>query len=143
MVLGEGFGPPLLVFIESEEIVKNFKFKKILNDLRSNPRVMVAADVYASGRDYGCDDQEARELVRRILWDTKAQMILSRVFRAGYSRALIDIEEEVKFYERREILGERKRRAAEFLDLLPDVPVKDELYNVINLALEDLEYEGN
>lgn len=75
--------------------------------------------------------------------DTKAQMIMSSVFRVGYSRALIDIEEEVKFCDRREILAERKRRAAEFLDLIPGVPVKDELYNVIHLALEDLEYEGN
>ena len=123
--------------------MKDFKFKKILNDLRSNPHVMNASDAYAAARDYGCDDQEAREFVSAIFRDTRSQMLMSSVFRAGYSRALIDIEEEVKFYERREILGERKRRAAEFLDLLPDVPVKDELYNVIHLALEDLEYEGN
>lgn len=123
--------------------MKDFKLKKILNDLRSNPRVMNAADVYAAGRDYGCDGQEARNLVSGIFNDTKAQMIMSSVFRVGYSRALIDIEEEVKFCDRREILAERKRRAAEFLDLIPGVPVKDELYNVIHLALEDLEHEGN
>ena len=40
-------------------------------------------------------------------------------------------------------MAERKRRAAEFLDLIPGVPVKDVLYNVIHLALEDLEHEGN
>lgn len=143
MVSGRASALPLLVFIESEEIVKDFKLKKILNDLRSNPRVMGTADAYAAGRDYGCDDQEARDFVRGIFNDTKAQMLMSSVFRAGYSRALIDIEEEVKFCDRREILAERKRRAAEFLDLIPGVPVKDELYNVIHLALEDLEHEGN
>lgn len=123
--------------------MKDSKLKKILNDLRSNPRVMIAADVYAAGRDYGCDDQGATEFVGGVFSSAKSQMLMSSVFRAGFSRALIAIEEEVKFYERREILGERKRRAAEFLDLLPDDPVKDELYNVIHLALEDLEYEGN
>ena len=123
--------------------MKDFKLKKILNDLRSNPRVMGTADVYAACRDYGCDGQEAGDFVRGIFNDTKAQMIMSSVFRVGYSRALIDIEEGVKFCDRREILAERKRRAAEFLDLIPGVPVKDELYNVIHLALEDLEHEGN
>lgn len=46
--------------------MKDFKVKKILNDLRSNPSVMMTADVYAAGRDYGCDDQEARDFVSGI-----------------------------------------------------------------------------
>lgn len=113
---------------------------KILKTLRNNPSVMVSSDVYAAGRDYGYDDIGAKCLVEHVFSNTKYQMLLSSVFRAGYSRALISVEQKAEHQAEMEMLSERKRRAKEFIDLLPDGRWSEKLSAEIYGALEVLEY---
>ena len=122
--------------------MKSKQLKKILDNLRNNPSVMVSSDVYAAARDYGCDDGGAKDLTRMVFGDPKTQMLLSSVFRAGYSRALIAVEQEVEYQAGKEMLSERKRRAKELMDLLPDGEVKDKMEDEVFWGLELLEDAG-
>lgn len=122
--------------------MKTKQLNKILKNLRSKPSVMVSSDVYAAGRDYGYDDLGAKCLVEYVFSNTKSQMILSSVFRAGYSRALIAVEQEAEYQAEKEMLSERKRRARELMDLLPDGEVKDKMEDEVFWGLELLEDAG-
>ena len=122
--------------------MKSKKLKKILNNLRNNPSVMATSDVYAAARDYGFDDGEAKGFVHMVFGDVKTQMLLSSVFRAGYSRALIAVEQEAEYQAGKETLSERKRRAKELMDLLPDGEVKEKMEDEVFWGLELLEDAG-
>ena len=69
-------------------------------------------------------------------------MVCSSYFRAGYSRALIAVEQEVEYQAGKEMLSERKRRAKELMDLLPDGEVKDKMEDEVFWGLELFEDAG-
>lgn len=122
--------------------MKSTQLKKILNTLRNHPSVMIASDVYAAARDYGYDDREAKDIVHRVFGEIKTQMLLSSVSRRGFSRALIAVEQEAEYQARKNMLSERKRRAKEFMGLLPDGEVKDKMEDEVFWGLELLEDAG-
>lgn len=134
--------PSFFVFIESEETVKIVKFRKIIDKFIDNPCVMASSDVYAAGRDYGYDDAEASELVEAVFKDSKMQMVFSSVFRSGFYRALISVQNRVEEAELKEKQSIRKIRAKEFFDVLPEGIARDLLFDRIRKTLEVYENEG-
>lgn len=122
--------------------MKKVRLMKIIKALRDNPSIMCSSDIYAAARDSGLDDQEAREVVGNIAGDMKKFMVCSSYFRAGYSRALIAVEQEAEYQAGKEMLSERKRRAKELMDLLPDGEVKDKMEDEVFWGLELFEDAG-
>ena len=122
--------------------MKKGRLRKIIKALRDNPSIMCSSDIYAAARDCGLNDQEAREVVGNIVGVTKRFMVCSSYFRAGYSRALIAVEQEAEYQARKEMLSERKRRAKELMDLLPDGEVKDKMEDEVFWGLELFEDAG-
>lgn len=122
--------------------MKKVRLRKIIKALRDNPSIMCSSDIYAAARDWGLNDQEAREVVGNIVGDMKKFMVCSSYFRAGYSRALIAVEQEVEYQAGKEMLSERKRRAKELMDLLPDGEVKDKMEDEVFRGLELFEDAG-
>ena len=122
--------------------MKKGRLRKIIKALRDNPSIMRSSDIYAAARDCGLNDQEAREVVGNIVGDMKRFMVCSSYFRAGYSRALIAVEQEAEYQARKEMLSERKRRAKELVDLLPDGEVKDKMEDEVFWGLELFEDPG-
>lgn len=122
--------------------MKQVRLRKIIKALRDNPSIMCLSDIYAAAKDWGLNDQEAREAAGNIVGDTKMFMVCSSVFRAGYSRALIACEQEAEYQAEKEMLSERKRRAKELMDLLPDGGVKDKMEDEVFWGLELLEDAG-
>lgn len=122
--------------------MKKVRLRKIIKALRDNPSIMRPSDIYAAARDRGMDDREARELVGNIDGDMKKFTVCSSYFRAGYSRALIAVEQEAEYQAEKEMLSERKRRAKELMDLLPDGEVKDKMEDEVFWGLELLEDAG-
>ena len=118
------------------------RLRKFFTVLRVNPSIMCSSDIYAAARDWGLNDQEAREVVGNTVGDMKTFMVCSSYFRAGYSRALIAVEQEAEYQARKEMLSERKRRAKELMDLLPDGEVKDKMEDEVFRGLELFEDEG-
>lgn len=122
--------------------MKQVRIRKIIKALRDNPSIMCSSDIYAAARDLGLNYQEAREVVGNIVGDTKKFMVCSLYFRAGYSRALIAVEQEAEYQAGKEMLSERKRRAKELMDLLPDGEVKDKMEDEVFWGLELFEDAG-
>lgn len=122
--------------------MKKVRLRKIIKALRDNPSIMCSSDIYAAARDWGLNDQEAREEAGNIVGDTKKFMVCSSYFRAGYSRALIAVEQEVEYQAGKEMLSERKRRAKELMDLLPDGEIKDKMEDEVFWGLELFEDAG-
>ena len=122
--------------------MKKIRFRNISKALRDNPSTMCSSDIYAAARDCGLNDQEAREVVGNIDGDMKIFMACSSFFRAGYSRALFDAEQEAEYQDEKEMLSERKRRAKELMDLLPDGEVKDKMIDEVFWGLELFEDAG-
>lgn len=122
--------------------MKEVRLRKIIKALRDNPSTMCSSDIYAAARDCGLNDQEAREVVGNIAGGTKTFMVCSSYFRAGYSRALIAVEQEAEYQAGKEMLSERKRRAKELMDLLPDGEVKDKMEDEVFWGLELFEDAG-
>lgn len=122
--------------------MKKARLRKIIKALRDNPSIMCASDIYAAARDRGMNDQEAREVVGSIVGDMKIFTVCSSYFRAGYSRALIAVEQEAEYQAGKEMLSERKRRAKELMDLLPDGEVKDKMEDEVFRGLELFEDAG-
>lgn len=122
--------------------MKKGRLRKIIKALRDNPSIMCSSDIYAAARDCGLNDQEAGEVVGNIVGDMKKFMVCSSYFRAGYSRALIAVEQEAEYQDGKEMLSERKRRAKELMDLLPDGEVKDKMEDEVFWGLELFEDAG-
>lgn len=122
--------------------MKIVKLMKIIKALRDNPPIMCSSDIYAAARDWGLNDQEAGEVVGNIVGDMKRFMACSSFFRAGYSRALIAVEQEAEYQAGKEMLSERKRRAKELMDLLPDGEIKDKMEDEVFWGLELFEDAG-
>lgn len=122
--------------------MKKVRLMKIIKALRDNPSIMRSSDIYAAARDIGLNVQESRELVGNIVGDMKKFMVCSSYFRAGYSRALIAVEQEAEYQAGKELLSERKRRAKELMDLLPDGEVKDKMEDEVFRGLELFEDAG-
>lgn len=122
--------------------MKKGRLRKIIKALRDNPAIMCSSDIYAAARDRGLDDQEASEVVGYIVGDMKIFMVCSSFFRAGYSRALIAVEREAEYQDGKEMLSERKRRAKELMDLLPDGEIKDKMEDEVFWGLELFEDAG-
>lgn len=122
--------------------MKKGRLRKIIKALRDNPSVMCSSDIYAAARDCGLNDQEASEVVGNIVGDMKKFMVCSSYFRAGYSRALIAVEQEAEYQDGKEMLSERKRRAKELMDLLPDGEIKDKMEDEVFWGLELFEDAG-
>lgn len=122
--------------------MKEVRLRKIIKALRDNPSIMCSSDIYGAARDWGLNVQEARELVGNIVGDTKKFMMCSSYFRAGYSRALIAVEQEAEYQAGKEMLSERKRRAKELMDLLPDGEIKDKMEDEVFWGLELFEDAG-
>ena len=122
--------------------MKIVRLRKIIKALRDNPSIMRSSDIYAAARDWGLNDQEAREAVGNIGRDTKKFMVCSSCFRAGYSSALIAVEQEAEYQAGKEMLSERKRRAKELMDLLPDGDIKDKMEDEVFWGLELFEDAG-
>ena len=122
--------------------MKKVRLRKIIKALRDNPSIMCSSDIYAAARDRGLNDQEAREVVGNIVGSMKRFTVCSSYFRAGYSRALIAVEQEAEYLAGKEMLSERKRRAKELMDLLPDGEVKDKMEDEVFRGLELFEYAG-
>lgn len=122
--------------------MKKGRLRKIIKALRDNPSIMCSSDIYAAARDMGLNDQEASELVGNIVGDMKKFMVCSSYFRAGYSRALIAVEQEAEYQDGKEMLSERKRRAKELMDLLPDGEIKDKMEDEVFWGLELFEDAG-
>ena len=120
--------------------MKKVKLGKIVKGLRENPAVMCSSDIYAAARDRGLNDEEAREVVGNIVGDMKMFMVCSSYFRAGYSRALIDVEIKADDQAFKEIQGERRRRAKELFDILPDFKDKDKVRRVIADVIDGVDY---
>lgn len=118
------------------------RLRKIIKALRDNPSIMCSSDIYAAARDWGLNEQEASEVVGNIVGDTKKFMVCSSYFRAGYSRALIAVEQEAEYQAEKEMLSERKRRAKELMDLLPDGELKDKMEDEVFWVLELFEDAG-
>lgn len=122
--------------------MKITKCRKIIGKFIDNPCVMASSDVYAAGRDYGFDDAEANEFVKGVFKDVKMQMILSCVFRSGFYRALIVVQDMVEDVELKEKQSMRKIRAKEFMDVLPKGDETNVLLEQILDVLEGYENEG-
>lgn len=122
--------------------MKKVRLRKIIKALRDNPSIMCSSDIYAAARDRGLNDQEARGVVGNIVGDMKKFTVCSSYFRAGYSRALIAVEQEAEYQAGKEMLSERKRRAKELMDLLPDGEVKDKMEDEVFRGLELFEDAG-
>lgn len=122
--------------------MKKGRLRKIIKALRDNPSIMCSSDIYAAARDRGLNDQEAREVVGNIVGDMKRFTVCSSYFRAGYSRALIAVEQEAEYQAEKEMLSERKRRAKELMDLLPDGEIKDKMEDEVFWGLELFEDAG-
>lgn len=122
--------------------MKQVRLRKIIKALRDNPSIMCSSDIYAAARDWGLNNQEAEEVVGNIVGDMKRFMACSSFFRAGYSRALIAVEQEAEYQAEKEMLSERKRRAKELMDLLPDGEVKDKMEDEVFWGLELFEDAG-
>lgn len=122
--------------------MKEVRLRKIIKALRDNPSIMCSSDIYAAARDWGLNDKEAEEVVGNIVGDTKIFMACSSFFRAGYSRALIAVEQEAEYQAGKEMLSERKRRAKELMDLLPDGVLKDKMEDEVFWGLEMFEDAG-
>ena len=122
--------------------MKKVRLMKIIKALRDNPPIMCSSDIYAAARDWGLNDQEAGEVVENIDGDMKKFKECSSYFRAGYSRALIAVEQEAEYQAGKEMLSERKRRAKELMDLLPDGEVKDKMEDEVFWGLELFEDAG-
>lgn len=120
--------------------MKKLKLGKIVKALREHPAVMCPSDIYAAARDRGLNDQEAREEVGNIVGDMKMFKVYSSYFRAGYSRALINVECKADDQDFMEIQGERRRRAKELFDILPDFEDKDKLRSVIADVIDGIDY---
>lgn len=116
--------------------------RKIIKALRDNPAIMCSSDIYAAARDWGLNEQEAEGVVGNIVGDMKIFMVCSSFFRAGYSRALIAVEQEAEYRDGKEMLSERKRRAKELMDVLPDGEVKDKMEDEVFRGLELFEDAG-
>lgn len=122
--------------------MKQVRIRKIIKALRDNPSIMCSSDIYAAARDWGLNDQEAGEAAGYIVGDMKIFMVCSSFFRAGYSRALIAVEQEAEYQAGKEMLSERKRRAKELMDLLPDGGIKDKMEDEVFWGLELFEDAG-
>lgn len=122
--------------------MKEVRLRKIIKALRDNPSIMCSSDIYAAARDCGLNDKEAEEVVGNIVGGTKIFMACSSFFRAGYSRALIAVEQEAEYQAGKEMLSERKRRAKELMDLLPDGELKDKMEDEVFWGLELFEDAG-
>lgn len=122
--------------------MKKVRLRKIIKALRDNPSIMCSSDIYAAASDWGLNDQEAREVVGYIVGDMKIFRVCSSFFRAGYSRALIAVEQEEEYEAGKEMLSERKRRAKELMDLLPDGELKDKMVDEVFWVLEMFEDAG-
>lgn len=122
--------------------MKKVGLRKIIKVLRDNPSIMCPSDIYAAARDRGMNDQDAREAVGNIVGDREIFTVCSSYFRAGYSRALIAVEQEVEYQAGKDMLSERKRRAKELMDLLPDGEVKDKMEDEVFRGLELFEDAG-
>lgn len=122
--------------------MKQVRLRKIIKALRDNPSIMCSSDIYAALRDWGVNDQEAQEVAGNIVGDMKKFMACSSFFRAGYSRALIAVEQEAEYQAGKEMLSERKRRAKELMDLLPDGEIKDKMEDEVFWGLELFEDAG-
>ena len=122
--------------------MKIVRLRKIIKALRDNPPIMCSSDIYAAVRDWGLNDQEAGEAVGNIVGDMKKFKMCSSYFRAGYSRALIAVEQEAEYQAEKEMLSERKRRAKELMDLLPDGELKDKMEDEVFWGLELFEDAG-
>lgn len=122
--------------------MKKARIRKIIKALRDNPSIMGSSDIYAAARDCGLNDQEAREVVGNIAGNMDVFMVCSSYFRAGYNRALIAVEQEAEYQAGKEMLSERKRRAKELMDLLPDGEVKDKMEDEVFRGLELFEDAG-
>lgn len=122
--------------------MKKVRLRKIIKALRDNPSIMCPSDIYAAARDWGLSDREAGEVVGNIVGDMKIFMACSSFFRAGYCRALITVEQEAEYQAGKEMFSERKRRAEELMDLLPDGEVKDKMEDEVFRGLELFEDAG-
>ena len=122
--------------------MKEVRLMKIIKALRDNPSIMCSSDIYAAARVWGLGDQEAGEVVGNIVGDMKIFMACSSFFRAGYSRALFAVEQEAEYQAGKEMLSERKRRAKELMDLLPDGEIKDKMEDEVFWGLELFEDAG-
>lgn len=122
--------------------MKKARLRKIIKALRDNPSIMCSSDIYAAARDRGLNDQEAREAAGNIAGDMKIFMVCSSYFRAGYSGELTAVEQEAEYQAEKEMLSERKRRAKELMDLLPDGEVKDKMEDEVFRGLELFEDAG-
>lgn len=122
--------------------MKKVRLRKIIKALRDNPSIMCSSDIYAAARDWGLNEQEAGEVVGNIVGDAKKFKVCSSCFRAGYSRALIAVEQEAEYQAGKEMLSERKRRAKELMDLLPDGEIKDKMEDEVFWGLEMFEDAG-
>lgn len=122
--------------------MKIVRLRKIIKALRDNPSIMCSSDIYAAARDWGLDDREAREAVGNIVGCMKIFKGCSSFFRAGYSRALFALEQEAEYQAEKEMLSERKRRAKELMDLLPDGEIKDKMEDEVFWGLELFEDAG-
>lgn len=122
--------------------MKEVRLRKIIKALRDNTPIMCSSDIYAAARDCGLNDQEAREVAGNIVGHMEIFRACSLFFRAGYSRALIAVEQEAECQGGKEMLSERKRRAKELMDLLPDGEVKDKMEDEVFWGLELFEDAG-
>ena len=122
--------------------MKKVRLRKIIKALRDNPSIMCSSDIYAAARELGLNNQEAGEAAGYIVGDMKKFMVCSSFFRAGYSRALIAVDQEAEYQAGKEMLSERKRRAKELMDLLPDGEVKDKMEDEVFWGLELFEDAG-
>lgn len=122
--------------------MKQVRLRKIIKALRDNPSIMCSSDIYGAAAGWGLNDQEAGEAVGNIVGGMKIFAVCSSFFRAGYNRALIDVEQEAEYQAGKEMLSERKRRAKELMDLLPDGGVKDKMEDEVFWGLELLEDAG-
>lgn len=122
--------------------MKQVRLRKIIKALRDNPSIMRSSDIYAAARDWGANVQEAVEVAGNIVGDMKIFKVCSSFFRAGYSRALIAVEQEAEYQAEKEMLSERKRRAKELMDLLPDGEIKDKMEDEVFWGLELFEDAG-
>lgn len=122
--------------------MKKVRLRKIIKALRDNPSVMCPSDIYAAARDWGLNNEEAGEAVGNIVGDVKIFMVCSSFFRAGYGRALIAVDQEAEYQAGKEMLSERKRRAKELMDLLPDGEIKDKMEDEVFWGLELFEDAG-
>lgn len=78
----------------------------------------------------------------KVLRDNPSIMRSSDIYAAARDRALIAVEQEAEYQAGKEMLSERKRRAKELMDLLPDGEVKDKMEDEVFRGLELFEDAG-